>query len=106
MYFGDDQGDAPGLDTDRSPAADPVSDDNAVGLTRVGSVIDGGLELLLQYVRPFVQAGFQEFEVDGQTQPVGSVLHIHPQHCTTDEYDFWGYLIIVSHAFTYHLQNS
>jgi hypothetical protein len=64
VYLGNDQGDIAGLDADGAPAADAVADDDAAGLAVGRHLIDGRLEFLLQQVRPFMQPGFQKFEVD------------------------------------------
>jgi hypothetical protein len=79
------QRDVPGLNADSSPAADAVSDHDAVTPTRGGKLVDGGLKLFPKQIGTIVKAAFQKFYADFQPQLFSGFFNIERQHGARDD---------------------
>jgi hypothetical protein len=85
------QGDVPGLNADGSPAADAISDHDAVTPTRGGKLVDGGLKFLPKQIGTIVKAAFQKFNAYFQPQLFSGIFNIERQHSACDDVRFFVY---------------
>ena len=77
-------GDVPGLDPDRTPAADAVSNHNVFTAAGGGNLIDGSLEFFAQQMGSVVQAALQVFDPDIGAQFFSNGFYIDRQYGTGD----------------------